>query len=221
MAKTVNSALSVDTGRNPLLSGEPKQGTLKLRYGVQKELNELLGLLRELPDRRVRKTLVRCVELDSLIASGKPDFLFTSGKADRYNVKDIDCLYFAEDEETARAEHRCQDTPAQMHRPVCMFFANVSLNVVDLTDKAVRKSMGFTEKDLAAAWERARNPTRSQLLGTAVNKLATFAAIRYPSDAARAHGFAGNNMVVFRGCVRRSCFVRVLGPGRRTLQCWP
>src|SRR5687768_13503855 len=49
MAKTVNSALSVDTGRNLLLSGELKQGTLKPRYGVQKELNELLGLLRELP----------------------------------------------------------------------------------------------------------------------------------------------------------------------------
>ena len=187
---------------------------------MQKEINELLGLLKELPHRRVRKTLVRCVELDSLIANGKPDFLFTSGKADRYNLKGIACLYFAEDEETARAEHRCQDTPAQVHRPVCMFFAEVSLNVVDLTDKAVRKKLGFTERDLGTAWERARTPTRSQLLGTAVSKLGTFSAIRYPSDAARAYRFAGKNMVVFRQCVRRPLFVRVLGPWKKTLQSW-
>jgi RES domain-containing protein len=188
---------------------------------VRKEISELLGLLRELPRRRVRKTLVRCVELDSLIANGKPDFLFTSGKPDRYNLRGVPCLYFAEDEETARAEHRCQDTPAQIHRPVCMFFAAVALDVVDLTDKSLRTKLGFSEKELGAAWERARTPTRSQLLGMAVSNLGGFAAIRYPSDAARAQGFAGKNIVVFRQCVRRPDFVRVLGPGKKTLQHWP
>src|SRR5258705_7023794 len=83
---------------------------------------ELRRLLERVPARRMRKTLVRCVALDALMEDGEPDFLFTSGKRDRFNLEGVDCIYFAEDEETARAEHRCQDRPRRF-KPVCTFFA--------------------------------------------------------------------------------------------------
>lgn len=185
------------------------------------EITELLSRLKHLPVQRLRHTLVRCVELGSLIEDGKPNFLFTSGKRDRYNLDGVKCIYFAEDEETARAEHRCQDRPAASLQPVCMFFARVSLTVVDLTQKSVRKKLGFTKKDFRVPWERVRRPTKSQLLGTAVSKQRGFAAIRYPSDAARAHRFPGTNVVVFQDSVRRPNFVRVLGPRKKPLQKWP
>lgn len=184
-------------------------------------IQDILSRLKQVPVRRLRHTLVRCVELSSLMEDGKPDFLFTSGKRDRYNLDGIQCIYFAEDEETARAEHRCQDHPAQGFRPLCMFFADASLNVLDLTMRSVRKALALTDKDLRAPWERVRHPTRTQLLGTAISKQRKLAAIRYPSDAARAHGFRGQNVVIFRACVRRPSFVRVLGERKKPLQCWP
>jgi RES domain-containing protein len=185
------------------------------------QIREILALLERLRPRRMRHTLVRCVELDSLIANGKPDFLYTSQKRDRYNLDGVQCIYFAEDEETARAEHRCQDHPKHSFRPVCMFFAEASLNVVDLTLASVRKALGFTEESLRAPWERANCATRSQLLGTAVSKQRSFGAVRYPSDAARANGFSGHNMVIFRDCLRRPSYVRVLGAAKKPLQQWP
>ncbi|HKQ37045.1 MAG TPA: RES family NAD+ phosphorylase [Verrucomicrobiae bacterium] len=188
---------------------------------MDEEIWDLLSRLKQAPLRRIRHTLVRCVELGSLMENSKPDFLFTSGKRDRYNLDGVECIYFAQDEETARAEHRCQDHPAQSFRPVCMFFADASLNILDLTLRSVRKALDLTEKDLRAPWERVRHPTRTQLLGTAVNKQGKFAGIRYPSDAARAHGFRGHNVVIFRACVRRPSFVRVLGEHKRRLQSWP
>ena len=192
-----------------------------MRWGMHEDIRELLSRLDHALVRRVRHRLVRCVELSSLIEDGKPDFLFTSGKRDRYNLDGVGCIYFAEDEETARAEHRCQDHPDQSFRPVCMFFADASLNVLDLTMPSVRKTLALTEKDLNAPWERARHPTRAQLLGTAVSNQRKFDAVRYPSDAARAHGFSGHNVVIFRACVRRPSFVRVLGAAKKPLQGWP
>jgi RES domain-containing protein len=189
---------------------------------MDREIKELLSLLlKKLPVRRLRHTLARCVELESLIENGEPDFLFTSGKRDRYNLDDVECIYFAENEETARAEHRCQDHPARSLQPVCMFFAEVSLPIVDLTQNSVRETLGLTKKDFHVPWERTGKPTKSQLLGTAVSRQRCFAAIRYPSDAARVHRFPGHNLVIFRDCVRRPNFVRVLGPGKKRLQSWP
>jgi RES domain-containing protein len=188
---------------------------------MDREITELLSRLEELPARRLRHTLVRCVELVPLIENGKPDFLFTSGKRDRYNLDGVKCIYFAEDEETARAEHRCQDHPAPSLQPVCMYFAEVSLTIVDLTQKRVCENLGFNKRDFHVPWERVRRPTKSQLLGTALSKQQKFAAVRYPSDAARAHRFRGHNLVIFRDCVRRPNFVRVLGPGKKPLEKWP
>ena len=184
---------------------------------MDKRIKELHRLLESIPARRIRKTLVRCVALDALMGNGRPDFLFTSGKRDRFNLEGIECIYFAEDEETARAEHRCQEK-RRTFQPVCTFFAAVALDVLDLSDKAIRGKLGFTENDLKAPWERVPRPTRSQLLGTTLSQHGAIAAIRYPSDAARAHGFVGHNVVIFRKAVRRPNFVRVLSPNKKPLQ---
>ena len=76
-------------------------------------------------------------------------------------------------------------------------------------------------RDLRTPWVGARKPTVAQCLGEAVSQQATIAAIRFPSDAARAKGLGGANVVVFRDCLRRPDFVRILGPTQKPLQQWP
>lgn len=184
--------------------------------------DEYLEKLTHAPTQHMRRILVRCVGLLPLIEGGKPDYLLTTGEADRYNLDGVRCIYFAEDERTAHSEHRCQLRSASgMHQPVCAFFAEVNLaRVLDLGNASVRRKFGITARDLRAAWERAKKPIKTQLLGSAVSRLGTIAAIRYPSDAARAKGFRGYNVVIFRDSVRRPDFVRVLG-SKRPLQAWP
>ena len=67
--------------------------------------NAMLTVLANAPVRRLHATLVRCVALSPLIGSGAVDYLFTSGKANRYNPAGVECVYFSEDERTARAEY--------------------------------------------------------------------------------------------------------------------
>src|SRR5687768_13066625 len=115
---------------------------------------EIAERLSDLPTQRMGLILVRCVGLLPLIESGEPDYLLTTGEPDRFNTKGVKCIYFAEDERTARAEHRCQ-MQAGLHQPVCLFFAEVNLErVLDLSKATVRKWLGITPKDLRAAWER-------------------------------------------------------------------
>ena len=48
----------------------------------------------------------RATELKALNVHSPPDFLFTSGKPNRFNIGGVDCLYMAEDESTALEEYR-------------------------------------------------------------------------------------------------------------------
>jgi hypothetical protein len=92
---------------------------------------------------------------------------------------------------------------------------------VDLTNQKTRAALGLTLRELSIVWPRARKLTRTQLLGLAVSQQRAIAAIRFPSDAARAIGFDGFNLVVFRDCVQAPDFVRILGPTKKALQKWP
>src|SRR5689334_14491077 len=60
-------------------------------------------ILRSLSLHAFDSTVVRCVALLPLTARGTPDYLFASGKANRFNPSGIACVYFSEDEKTARA----------------------------------------------------------------------------------------------------------------------
>ncbi|PYJ99444.1 MAG: hypothetical protein DME23_09560 [Verrucomicrobia bacterium] len=182
--------------------------------------DSLAKALANVPVRELQATLVRRVPLGPLVESPVPDFLFTSGKAYRYNTRGIHCVYFAEDERTAVAEYERHNV--SRHQPFVTYFAEVVLKrIIDLCSTETVKALGLKPRDLRAPWVGARRPTVTQLLGKALNSGSVAAAIRFPSEAARAQRFAGAKVVVFQDCVRRPDFVRILGPTKKPLQRWP
>src|SRR5450759_3057313 len=82
--------------------------------------------------------LPRIVPEFCLHSGATPDFLYTSGKPNRFNPQDVLCVYFSEDEPTALEEYLrpLRGTPAEF-QPRTTYFARVSLaNVLDLKDDA-------------------------------------------------------------------------------------
>jgi RES domain-containing protein len=172
------------------------------------------------PTHELRARLVRRVPMLAMIESASLDFLFTSGIAYRYNPRGVECLYFAETEETAAAEYARHNRG--FFQPVTTYFADVQLRrVLDLCDANTLAALGLTRRDLRTPWVGARRPTATQLLGGAVNQQSEIAAIRFPSEAAREKGFAGANLVIFRDCLHRPDHVHILGPTKKPLQKWP
>jgi len=153
-----------------------------------------------------------------------PDFLFTSGKANRFNREGTECLYLAEDEQTALAEYRRQfmGLAHGARQPVTLFYAEVKLNgILDLTQAVTRRMLGVSAGDLEADWSRKGPVTVTQALGEAVARTACCSAIRYRSVAAARGNQPGHNWVIFKACLRSTEIVRILGPTRRLLQQWP
>ena len=180
----------------------------------------IAALLPSAPTRRLHTTLVRRVPLSPLIKTGTVDYLFTSGRASRFNTAGVKCVYFAEDEATATAEYERRTLP--LHQPFATFFAEVELAaVLDLCSAATLKALGLTVPDLQANWVRARRPIATQVLGEAVSQQVQLTAIRFPSDAARMKGFAGANGVIFYDTMLSPDYVHILGPTKRSLQKWP
>lgn len=183
----------------------------------------LRGALARAPVQPLRATLVRCVALLPLTTGGTPNYLFTSGRANRYNPAGVECVYFSEDERTARAEYgRRFGRGAGALQPLGTYFAEVNLTrVLNLERETVRNALGLKAKDLVVSWEFAHKPTRTQMLGLVVSQQQAIAAIRFPSDAARAAGFVGFNFVIFRDSLQRPDFVHILGLRKKPLQKWP
>lgn len=188
---------------------------------MKPDLNSLKAALATASAVTVSARLCRMVPQLHLGAS--PDWLFTSGKANRYNPSGVECVYFAEALETAQAEYDSswQGTLAK-NQPVTIFYAQVQLaRVLDLGDAATLKALGLKKKDLSAPWRRAKSPTLTQILGEAVAETSLFAAIRYPSEAARTDGKKGFNIVIFKDAVKSPDLVKILGNGTLPLQKWP
>jgi len=188
---------------------------------LKNNLASLEALLRKAPAVNVRTKLTRLVpELD---LGPSPNWLFTSGKPNRYNPAGVDCVYFGETREVAQSEYdNYWKRLAGADQPVTIYYAAVALRrVLDLTDDVMVKALGLDTKELFTNWRRSKKPTLTQLLGQAVNETGLFSAIRYPSKAAAAHGLAGNGFVIFRDCVRSPDWVRILGPASKALQKWP
>jgi RES domain-containing protein len=185
-------------------------------------LETIEDALKAAPVRPLAGMLVRCVALLPLTESGTPDYLFTSGQANRFNPAGVRCVYFSEDEATARLEYARRFGGSHGARqPLGIYFAEVSLaRVVDLADPAAKNAFKLRPKDLALAWHLAKTPTRTQLLGLAASRGA-IAAIRFPSDAARVKGAPGFNVVIFRNGVKAPDRVHILGPTKEPLQKWP
>lgn len=185
-----------------------------------RDVEHFVRALATMPGCELKGTLVRRVPLLPMIKSGPVDFLLTSGKAYRYNPRGVWCVYFAEDEATAAAEH-ARHNMGKRH-PFATYFAEVRFRrVIDLCDTGTVAALGLVARDLKTPWVGARKPTATQCLGEAVNRRGDISAIRFPSDAARAKGFAGANVVIFRDCVQRPDHVHILGPTKKPLQKWP
>ena len=176
--------------------------------------------LSTVPVCELQETLVRRVPLLPMTPPRAVDFLFTSGKANRYNPRGVWCVYFAENEATAAAEYDRHNTGKR--QPFVTYFAQVQLRrVIDLCNADPVAALGLATSDLKAPWVGARKPTATQNLGEAVNQQGDIAAIRFPSEAARAKGLTGANLVIFRACVQRPDHVQILGPTMKPLQKWP
>jgi RES domain-containing protein len=174
------------------------------------------------PTTRLRRLVVRMIPYDWLDKGKAPDFLFASGKPNRFNTKGVECVYFSDGEKTAGAEYlRWWSGTAGEHQPRVTYFARVRLQyVLDLTQEETLSALGLTGKELCQPWRLATSPTPTQMLGTALSRQTRIPEIRYPSDAARAKGTAGANIVVFRNSIRTPDRVDILGPDKEPLQSW-
>lgn len=188
---------------------------------MKHNLVSLKAALAAVPAVRAKAKLTRLVP--QLDLGSSPDWLFTSGRPNRYNPAGVECVYFAEAREIAQAEYDSYwRGTTSADQPVTTYYAEVVLQrVLDLTDVATLRALKVDAKDLLKNWRTAKRKTLTQLLGQAVNETGHFSAIRYPSKAVAGRGQAGANLVIFRACVRTPDSVRILGPTSLPLQKWP
>lgn len=184
------------------------------------DLEAIVRALEVVPTVELRRTLVRRVPLTPLIESDAVDFLYTSGRPNRFNPPLVQCIYFAEDERTAEAEYQRHNV--RRHQPFATYFGKVNLRyVIDLCSPATLAALEMEEADLQAVWIGKSKLVATQILGQALNEQTKIAAVRFPSEAARAAGFAGANVVILKESVRRPDAVRILGLAKNQLQKWP
>jgi RES domain-containing protein len=151
-----------------------------------------------------------------------PNWLYTSGDANRYNPKGVHCVYFAADERTAQAEFlKRADEKKGPDQPIVTYFADIRLRrVLDLTQGAVVRQLRISRAQLLVEWD-GKDVCVTHILGEVVNEGGRFSAIQFPSAAANESGFQGVNLVVFRDALRKPDFVGILGPSKKSLQTWP
>jgi RES domain-containing protein len=192
---------------------------------VKQDLAQLTSALKSVPTHPVKATLGRMVPFQNLVKYNPPNWLFTTGKANRYNPSGVNCVYFSETEVVAKYEYDdyWKNTPAA-NQPVVTYYAEIELRrVIDLENPAVLKALKLDPADLFEPWRMAATPISTQFLGQAVNNYLRISAIRYPSKAAADQGHTGYNMVIFQNNVLFSPdYVRILGPDKgNPLQSWP
>jgi len=88
-------------------------------------------LLERAPSRPLKRRLYRVVPVLSYLRSARPTFLYTSGRPNRCNPAEVDCLYFSETETTALEEYLggVAGTKAH-HAPRLTFIAQADLRNV-------------------------------------------------------------------------------------------
>ena len=163
--------------------------------------------------------LERIVERRVLESRRPPDFLFTSGRPNRYNPAGVECVYFSADGATAGAEFDRYWQGKTTQR--VLYFCRASARVLDLTDVNVRATLGLHEADLFGPWRLAASPTVTQRLGFVVAGQRRFAGIRFPSDAAQERGFTGSNLVFFRSALAAPARIEIFDDAGQLLQAWP
>ena len=190
---------------------------------MSRGLKVLTAALAGVPAAAFQLKLARVVALDGLEKINPHDWLYSTGRAYRYNLAGAEGVYFSETREVAQMEYDSywQGLPGEF-QPVAIYHAEVSLSrVLDLTNLGVLTQLKIQRRHLFLPWRTAKRPVPTQRLGAAVLATGLFGAIRYPSHAAEVLGKTGTNFVLFRAGIQTPDFVRILGPNGRTLQQWP
>jgi RES domain-containing protein len=113
------------------------------------QLGDYLSVLETLHRKVNSGQLARCVLRQAVESRTPPEFLYASGSPGRYNSKGTECIYWAEDEKTARAEYRKYELGSATYET---FFCKYRLGVLDLGNIKVLSALGLTESDLYADW---------------------------------------------------------------------
>lgn len=179
----------------------------------------LFPALATLNGKTLDKPHCRVVERVVLESKTPSEFLYTSGRPGRYNPRGVNALYCSQDLPTAGAEvERYRNGKT---RQLITYWIHPRALVLDLEEPAILNALGLTTADLFAPWRFAPSLTKAQLLGEAVEAIANFAGIRFPSDAARERGFTGYNVVFFKRAVVSPASVVVLDDTGHEVGRWP
>lgn len=93
-----------------------------------RNLADIIQALAKIPTIPFQGTLARIVPHRDLTGRLPPDFLFATGKPNRFNPAEIECVYFSEDEKTAQVEYRRLWAGLRgSAQPKTTFFAEVHL----------------------------------------------------------------------------------------------
>jgi RES domain-containing protein len=176
-------------------------------------------LLRDAPTSPYHGNLVRCLPHLTFLGGTPPSFLFTSGRPNRGNPRGVDCLYLAEDRETALAEYEKYWPDPQ---PELTFHGQLKAEaILDLGDSGCATHFALEDGDFFDPFRLVTTPTRLQQIGAAIGRQTRVVAIRFPSEARHALGEVGYNFVIYRDSLQSPNFLRILGPGGASLEDWP
>lgn len=176
-------------------------------------------LLSTAPTRGFKGRLFRCLPQLTFDSCRPPRYLFTSGKANRCNPEGIDCLYMAEDRDTAQAEY---DSYYPKPEPQLIYQANCETTaILDLADSATVAHFGLETNDLFEGFRLAKKVTPLQRLGATIAGQEVVSAMRFPSKARHSKGETGYNLAIFPAALIAPNFLEILGNGLNPLERWP
>jgi len=186
---------------------------------------DIQQILRRIDTKSFNGIIVRCIPQLDFQDGNPPRYLFVSGKKNRCNPANVECVYFSENEDTANAEFRLQweGTKAE-HQPKLTFRAGVNLTrVFDLADQKIARKLDLIEADFFEGW-RKKSDTILQALGRVLSQQSCdkrISALRFPSNAAHRQGATGCNWVIFKTAVQRPDSVKILGRSGDPIEIWP
>jgi len=165
------------------------------------------------------RLLARYVPKQAFDGGSPTTYLYASGNLNRCNPKGVPCIYFGEGPETARTEF---DSYYQTPLAELGFYARADLKaVLDLTDPATIEHFGLKDEDFTRSYvTKSGDLIPLQEIGKAVARQKRISAIRFPSNAMRKQGKAGNNLVVFQDIVSAPDFLEIM-EGDKVVERWP
>jgi RES domain-containing protein len=176
----------------------------------------------ELPDTS-RLRLRRSVPQTSLESHAPPDYLFASGRPNRYNPRGVSALYVSENFATMGAEmdRAAKSLGLDDFKNQVVYTVQAEAKLLDLANPKILTALSLGPTALHEPWKFALTPTETQQLGAAISGQTRFAGIRYPSDAAQEAGFLGYNIVIFKAAVVPPYFVSIKDDTGKEIQRWP